>query len=130
MNQDRKDTQDKPNRQSNMEPAEGSRESERTRGQQQGGSSGARQQGQRSALDDQESFEHGTGSDDVARGMGSSSGRGTGSNQERNMGSSRERNMSSNEDRARGGGITNRGTEREQDEQDQLPERGRSQSER
>ena len=79
MNQDRKRDQDMPNRQSNMEPAEGSR-------------------------------------------TNSESGRGTGG----------ERNRGERESPGRGnsGGITNRPLDREQCEQEQLPERGEKQSER
>jgi hypothetical protein len=54
-------------------------------------------------MDNQETFEHGSGGSPVSKGMGSGGG---------------------------GTGITNRGMEREQREQQQLPERGRSQSER
>jgi hypothetical protein len=49
------------------------------------------------------------------------------------MGSSDERNSGSrggSRDSSTGGGISNRELEREQSEQEQLPERGRSQSER
>jgi hypothetical protein len=55
---------------------------------------------------------------------------------ERGVGSSGERNRSGSGGSSRGssssnsGGITNRELDREQCEQDQLPERGRSQSER
>jgi hypothetical protein len=113
MNQSRKDDQDVPNRQSNMEKAEGSRQSERGAGQERGGTapSGGHQ---RSVMDDQDAFEHGSGGDAISRGMGSTGERGAGPDGERN----------------RGGGISNRDMAREQDEQDRLPERGRSQSER
>ena len=47
---------------------------------------------------------------------------------ERGSGSSGERNSGGSSSRT--GGITNRDLDREQCEQDQLPERGRSQSER
>ena len=79
MNQDRSRDQDMPNRQSNMEPAEGSR---------------------------------------------SEAGNGRGTDQEHN----RAEGDSSGKPRA--GGITNRPLEREQCEQEQLPERGQSQTER
>jgi hypothetical protein len=78
MNQDRNRDQDTPNRQSNMEPAEGSR---------------------------------------------NNSERGSGADGERNrMDESSRRNNS--------GGITNRPLDRERCEQEQLPDRGQSQSER
>ena len=79
MNQDRKRDQDMPNRQSNMEPAEGSR-----------------------------------------------------SNSESGQGMGGERNRGERESPGRGnsGGITNRPLDREQCEQEQLPERGETQSER
>jgi hypothetical protein len=80
MDQKRKRDDDMPNRSSNMEPAEGSRENVRNSGDDLGTSS------------DRAMFD--------------------------------ERNSSS------GGGITNRGRDREQAEQNQLPPRGRSQSER
>jgi hypothetical protein len=70
MNQNRKRDQDMPNRSSNMEPAEGSRENVMNRG---------------------------------------------------------ERDRPS---RDNAGGITNRPLDREQEEQDRLPDRGNSQSER
>jgi len=84
MNHDRNRDSDMPNRQSNMEPAEGSREN-------------------------------------------SSSGneRGHGSSGERNRMDSDQSSRSSNS-----GGITNRPLDRERCEQEQLTERGRSQSER
>jgi hypothetical protein len=106
MNQNRKRGQDMPNRQSNMEQAQGSREQAR------GGSSpedhdrsSSERSGQQaeSVMDDQETFEHGSGGSPVSKGMGSTSERGTGSGSERNRGGST--------------GITNRGTEREQREQ-------------
>lgn len=79
-----------PNRQSNMEQAEGSR---------------------RSVLSDEESFEHGAGTSELARGMGTSG-------------------KQSRKDADREGtGITNRGMDRERDEQQQLPERGKAKSE-
>jgi len=77
MEQDRNRDQDMPNRQSNMEPAEGSR----------------------------------------------SNVRGSGAEGERN----RPEHESS---RGNSGGITNRPLDRELSEQDNLPERGQSQSER
>jgi hypothetical protein len=59
--------------------------------------------------------------------------RGVGSSGERNLGrSGSDRSSSSSDDdrSSSGGGISNRDLDREQSEQDQLPERGRSQSER
>jgi len=77
MDQDNKRDQDMPNRQSNMEPAEGSRSTVR-----------------------------GSGSED-------------------------ERNRAEHEpSRSNSGGITNRPLDRERCEQENLPERGQSQSER
>jgi hypothetical protein len=76
MTKNRPDTSNEPNRASNMEPAEGSREN--------------------------------------VRGSGSSSERGSSSEPKRRSGSS--------------GGISNRDLHREEHEQDQLPERGKSQS--
>jgi hypothetical protein len=82
MNHDRNRDADMPNRQSNMEPAEGSR--------------------------------------------------GNSSSNERGRGSSGERNRmdSDSSSRSNSGGITNRPLDRERCEQEQLPERGQSQSER
>ena len=76
MNQDRNRDQDIPNRQSNMEPAEGSR-----------------------------------------------------GNSERGMGTDGERNSSRSRS-SNSGGITNRPLDRERCEQEQVPERGESKSER
>ena len=86
---------------------------ERGAGQAREGSTGSSGR-HRSVMDDQDAFEHGADTDSIAKGMGSSG--------ERASGSSRERNQ--------GGGITNRSMERERSEQQQLPERGKSQSER
>ena len=78
MNQDRNRDQDTPNRQSNMEPAEGSR-----------------------------------------------------TNSERGSGAEGERNrMDESSRRNNSGGITNGPLDRERCEQEQLPDRGQSQSER
>jgi hypothetical protein len=63
----------------------------------------------------------------------SSESRSGSSSSERGMGSSGERNSGSgsgSRDSSSSGGISNRDLEREQCEQEQLPERGRSQSER
>jgi hypothetical protein len=113
MDQNRKD-EDVPNRQSNMEQAEGSRDNydnERNRSSDSSSDRG-------SVMDDQESFEHGSGTSDVARGMGSSS--------ERGMESERSGGRSGGQIRS---GISNRSFEEERDEQSRLPERGRTQSE-
>jgi hypothetical protein len=88
MKKDRIDSQSDPNRASNMEPAEGSRE--------------------------------------TVRGSGSSSERGRGSSGERDSESSSRMKRGSEDS----GGITNRELSREEAEQEQLPERGRSESER
>jgi hypothetical protein len=115
MNRNRKD-QDVPIRQSNMEQAEGSRES--GRGTERNRSSETSRD-DRSVMSDQESFEHGSGTSEVARGMGSSN--------ERGMESGRSGGKSGGQSRS--GGISNRGFDEERDEQSRLPERGRSQSE-
>jgi hypothetical protein len=97
MDQNRSRNQDVPNRQSEMEQAEGSRENVRN-------------------------------SDDSVtsrQSPGSKSERGRGSDGERNRMDSDSASGSSNS-----GGITNRPLDREQCEQQQLPERGQSQSER
>jgi hypothetical protein len=82
MNKNRKD-QDVPNRQSNMQKAEGSRESqygtERNRSSESSGGSrsrGSSGTGSSSVLGNKESFEHGSGTSEMARGMGSSGERG------------------------------------------------------
>ena len=62
--------------------------------------------GHGSVMDDQETFEHGSGLSDMTKGMGSSGERGKGSGGERGKGSSGERQQPS-----------------------RMPERGRSQSE-
>src|SRR6187397_2490063 len=96
MNQNRKD-HDVQRRRSNMEQAKESG----------------------SVMDDKDSFEHGSGTSEVARGMGSSGERG------RESGPSEERSS----DRKSGDGISNRGGDRERAEQSRRPERGRAQSE-
>jgi hypothetical protein len=83
MNQDRMREQDAPNRQSNMDQAEGPRDN----------STGVSEQGR-------------------------------GSNTERNRADGGSPRSSSS------GGITNRPLDRERCEQEQIPERGQSQSER
>ena len=92
---DQKDQdKDMPNRQSNMEKAEGSRDS---------------------ALSDTQSFEHGAaGRPERAREQGG---------MEPNRGSHQRK-------RDDAAGITNRGLDREQEEQHHLPERGSSRSEK
>jgi hypothetical protein len=94
--------QDMPNRQSNMEKAEGSRES---------------------VLDNKESFEHGSGTSAMARGMGSS-----GSSGGSGSGSSSGKSSGAGNTRSRGG-ISNRSGDQERESQGRVPERGRSQSE-
>ena len=113
MNQNRKD-QDVPNRQSNMEQAEGSRDS--GRGSERNRSSESMRGG--SVMDNQESFEHGSKTSEVARGMGSS--------RERGMESGRSSGKSGTQSRS---GISNRGFDEERGEQSRVPERGRSQGE-
>ena len=103
--QKRKRDQDVPNRASNMEQAEGSRE----------------------RMTNRESSDADLGTstdramfDDEAESRMSPEG-----SSERGSGMSRERHRESG-----GGGISNRGQDRERSEQDSLPERGKSQSER
>ena len=105
MDQNRKRDQDMPTRSSNMEPAEGSRETVMNSGNDLGTSS------DRAMFDDR-----------MEEGDQSSSDRDSSSM--RGVGLSRERSGSNS------GGITNRPLEQEQKEQDQLPPRGRAQSER
>jgi len=106
MNQNRKRDTDMPTRSSNMEPAEGSRETVAENSNDLGSSS------DRAMFDERmRSGEPTTGDD---RG---------GSQREREKGSSRAG------DQANAGGITNRPLDEEQSEQEQLPERGRSKSE-
>ena len=95
MNQNRKD-QDARTRRSNTEQAKGSG----------------------SVMDDQESFEHGSGTSEVARGMGSSG--------ERGRSSGSEKRSSGHQS---GSGISNRGHDQERGTQKRVPERGRAQSE-
>ena len=126
MNQNREDRQGVPNRTSRMEPAEGSRETvkeamsdrERMRNRE----SSAQDLGStsdRAMFTDRES----------AEGRNVMADHGTPPGRERGMGSSEERNREDSSERS-SGGISNRDLEREQSEQEQLPERGRSQSER
>jgi hypothetical protein len=125
MNQNRKD-QDVPNRQSNMEQAEGSRDDE-SRGTERNRSSESTSHS-RSVMDDQETFEHGSGTSSVAKGMGSSSERGMESGRSGTKGSDRQSGDLQSGDR-QSGGISNRSLDEEREEQSRLPERGRSQSE-
>ena len=74
MSQNRED-QNVPNRPSHMDQAKGSG----------------------SVMDDQESFEHGSGTSDVARGMGSSGERGSASEQSDERSQDRERRSRSEE---------------------------------
>ena len=90
MNQNRKD-KDGSNRPSNSE----------------------RMKGSGSVLGSRESFEHGSGTSEMARGMGSSGERGSTSED----GSSGSRS-----------GISNRGAERDRSEQSRVPDRGHSKS--
>ena len=99
MEQNRNRDEDMPNRSSNMEPAEGSRETVRNSGSDLGTSSDR-------AMFDESMSEAGEQAD-----RGSEQGRGE----------SGERNSGSNS-----GGITNRELSREQSEQEQLPPRGQS----
>ena len=113
MDQNRKNTPSAPNRASRMEKAEGSRENVR-------GSSSS-----------ESSRDLGTSSDRAMfSDRGSSEGR---SSTERGMGSSSERGMGGSSSGKSGtpdsGGISNRPLSREESEQEELPERGRSKSE-
>jgi hypothetical protein len=111
-----------PNRSSNMEQAEGSRESgrdnERMSGEErmrnrESSSEDLGSSSDRAMFSDRETAEPRSGAASEERGVGASS--------ERNLGES---------DVSGGGGISNRDLEREQMEQEELPERGHSQSER
>ncbi len=108
----RKRNDDMPNRSSNMEQAEGSRDTVRN---DLGTSSDRAMYSERTSSGDRDS------SGDRGR---SKRHEGSGSTTERGTGRGGERNSSS------GGGISNRSHDREQSEQDELPERGRSRSER
>jgi hypothetical protein len=156
MNQNRSGRQSEPNRSSDMEQAEGSRDtaranermsgsesvrnsgssggsgsSSRDRDRSSGGSSrSSESMRNRESESESPSQDLGSSSDRAmftergsAEGRSGPSERGTGSSDERNMGSSDRTSSNS-------GGITNRELSREQSEQEQLPERGRSQSER
>jgi hypothetical protein len=109
------------NRKSKMEQAEGSRENVRN-----SGSSGDRGTSSDRAMFNDGSPRTSPGSSERSSGRSSSSERGSGSSSssERGSGSSERVRGSSNS-----GGITNRELSREQCEQEQLPERGRSESE-
>lgn len=104
MSQNRKRSEDMPTRSSNMEPAEGSRENVMDSGDDLGTSS------DRAMFDERAQQSDRTSSD-----RGKSSARGTGSDEQRGH---------------KGGGITNRPLDQEQSEQDRVPDRGRSRSER
>ena len=116
MNQNRTDKQGVPNRSSNMEQAEGTRENV---------NSGERMSGDES-MRNESSSDMGTSSDRAMfSDRDSAEGRGLGSSDERNLGGDSGSSSGSSDS----GGITNRELSREQREQDQLPERGRSKSE-
>lgn len=114
------------NRKSMMEPAEGSRETAL--------------ENERMSSGGEKSGDQVRNRESSARDLGSSSDRammtGRGGEEretpsERGAGSSGERNRADEPDHGSNtGGITNRELDRELDEQQQLPERGRSQSER
>lgn len=125
MDHNRTDKQSMPNRSSNMEQAEGSRDT-------------VRENERMSGSEEMRNRESSPGD------LGSSSDRAMfsdpeesegrvsdgGSGDERGMGSSGERNLGGGDrDSSKSGGITNRPLDREQSEQQQLPDRGRSQSE-
>ena len=115
MKQNRTDRDAMPNRSSNMEPAEGSRDTATTSEELTGMEAmrnreeGSRDLGSSSdrAMFDEDSPEPRSTGDEV-----------------RGQGSSGERS------RDNAGGISNRPLDREQAEQEQLPDRGRSDSER
>jgi hypothetical protein len=113
MKQNRKRDQDVPSRASNMEQAEGSRERMTNRDS--------------SDADLGTSTDRAMFSEGESRLKDKSSQRGWDQSTEHSRGSGRsgERNRGSS-----GEGISNRGPERERMEQDRLPERGRSESER
>jgi hypothetical protein len=110
MHKNRKD-QDVSSRQPHMEKSEGSRNqgagTERNRSSESSG-------GSKSVLGNKESFEHGSGTSEMARGMGSSGERGIGSE--------------SGSRGQQGGGISNRSSDEERDAHSRVPERGRGQS--
>jgi hypothetical protein len=106
MDQNRMRQDDVPNRAANRDPAEGARDDIRNSGNDLGSAS------DRAMFDERM---------DESQRPGSAGDR---SSSERSSGSSGERNQSSS------GGISNRGRDREQREQDELPDRGQSQSER
>jgi hypothetical protein len=122
MDQSRKQNQDVPNRASSREKAEGSRENMRNR--ESGG-------GDLGTSSDRAMFEERGSSEETSRSSSRSmpSERGSGASGERNRSSS-SGSSSSERSSSNSGGITNRGLDREEREQQQLPERGRSQSER
>jgi len=107
---DRNKDEDVRNSQSNTEKAVGSRDRgsnmERNHSSESSG-------GSTSVLGDAESFEHGSGTSEMARGMGSESGMGSDSHSQS----------------GKGGGISNRGLDQERDEQSRLPDRGQGSKE-
>lgn len=118
------------NRKSKMEPAEGSRETafENERMSRESSQmSGERMRNRESPSDDLGSSSDRammTGRGSEGREMPASPG-----SSERGRGSAGERNSAGGDRGSNTGGITNRELDREQSEQDQLPPRGRSQSE-
>ncbi len=118
------------NRKSKMEPAEGSRETalENERMSRESSQmSGERMRNRESPSDDL-----GSSSDRAMMTGRGSEGRempGSPGSSERGRGSAGERNSADGDRGSNTGGITNRELDREQSEQDQLPPRGRSQSE-
>ena len=107
MQQDRKRNQDMPNRSSNMEQAEGSREnvSESIRN---------RKEDDLGTSSDRAMFEERESAEERDSHSGTSSSERPGTTRERG--------------RSNAGGITNRPLDEEMDEQGQLPDRGNSQS--
>ena len=104
MDHNRNQDQDSPNRASNMEPAEGSRETV-----------GSDQSSDRGSSTDRAMFSDRESSEERSTGSSDAPGSATGG----------ERHDSRNS-----GGITNRELDREMSEQQHLPERGHSQGER
>jgi hypothetical protein len=117
MKQDRNQNQDVPSRSSNMEPADDAREASRGNESMRNSGSSGKDLGTSS---DRAMFSDDLPSDRRER----ESGRDSRQDDARGRGSEGERN------RGAGGGISNRERDREQSEQDMLPPRGRSQSER
>ena len=105
QNRTRTRNQDMPNRSSNMEQAEGSRESTNTDSMRNRQEDDLGTSSDRAMFEDRESAEE----------------RGTESSEQ-------DRKRSFEQGRSKSGGITNRPLEEEHSEQEQLPQRGRSQS--